>query len=97
MVDGSNLSGLCIAEVVASGGLEYSRSGFRWLLLVINVRPTFPQGLKHVLFVPVEDPCGSNPCQNGGSCSFDQDTISCTCLPHFGGDRCESGKFSQIR
>ena len=36
------------------------------------------------------NPCSSNPCQNGGTCSVDGDgEYECDCAEEFDGDRCE--------
>ena len=46
-----------------------------------------------VPFDPMEDVCHVYTCLNGGTCSADGDTFSCTCLPGFSGDQCQIGKF----
>ena len=33
-----------------------------------------------------------NPCLNGGICNDGLNTFTCTCLPGFTGDRCETSK-----
>ena len=38
------------------------------------------------------DVCESSPCQNGGSCSSINGEVSCSCMPGYQGDRCQSGK-----
>ena len=39
---------------------------------------------------PVDvDPCAENPCQNGGTCSANQDSYVCTCAPGYTATDCE--------
>lgn len=40
------------------------------------------------------DACVPNPCQNGGTCIFDESSGSfrCTCPPGFTGRTCDMGK-----
>lgn len=35
------------------------------------------------------NPCASNPCANGGQCSFLDSTYRCTCPPNFHGQTCK--------
>lgn len=38
------------------------------------------------------DPCDSDPCQNGGTCTnLGDNNFECECAPGFGGDICEEG------
>ena len=37
------------------------------------------------------DECGSNPCENGGTCTDLQDGYSCACEPGFTGTVCQTG------
>ena len=37
-------------------------------------------------------PCDSQPCLNGGTCSYIEDVLECSCRVGFTGDRCETGK-----
>ncbi|XP_038061188.1 uncharacterized protein LOC119731947 isoform X4 [Patiria miniata] len=37
------------------------------------------------------DPCWVNPCQNGGACTTIGRDYSCTCLPDFTGNDCQTG------
>jgi len=41
----------------------------------------------------VDWPCGSSPCQHGGTCFLDTDNnnYTCTCPPTHSGDLCETG------
>ena len=45
------------------------------------------------------DACIPNPCQNGGSCVFDEPTGSfrCYCPPGYTGRTCDAGKFFDKR
>ena len=45
------------------------------------------------MYLIFSGPCDINPCQNGGTCSLNGETIECTCPVRFTGMRCESGKF----
>ena len=36
--------------------------------------------------------CGSNPCQNGGSCTDKLNGYSCTCVTGYIGSHCAQGK-----
>lgn len=38
------------------------------------------------------DECASNPCQNGGTCSNNINSFSCSCPEHVHGTMCEYGK-----
>ena len=38
------------------------------------------------------DPCHSNPCQNGGTCSSSGGTHNCSCPIGYSGDDCETGE-----
>ena len=41
----------------------------------------------------VSDPCISNPCNNGGSCTSNGDnTYTCGCLDMYYGENCEKSK-----
>ena len=42
----------------------------------------------------IGDACIPNPCQNGGTCVFDEPTGSfqCTCPPGYTGRTCDMGK-----
>jgi len=35
------------------------------------------------------DPCTSNPCQNGGLCSWDGTTTNCICISGYTGAFCQ--------
>ena len=48
--------------------------------------------LKFVFFSDVNE-CGSNPCQNGGSCADLINSFSCSCRPGFSGNFCETSLF----
>ncbi|NWW94989.1 FA7 factor, partial [Rhynochetos jubatus] len=37
------------------------------------------------------NPCGTNPCNNGGVCKIRHYSYFCICPPKFGGDNCEKG------
>ena len=41
------------------------------------------------------DECGSNPCQNGGTCQDGLNTYQCSCASGYSGTYCEKGA-SQI-
>lgn len=41
---------------------------------------------------PDIDECASNPCQNGGTCSNNINSFSCSCPEHVYGTMCEYGK-----
>lgn len=45
--------------------------------------------------VSVNNACGSNPCQNQGTCN-NGNTYSCSCIKGYSGINCEIGKSSQI-
>ena len=38
------------------------------------------------------DECGSNPCENGGTCSDGVNGYTCNCNPGYDGDTCNNGK-----
>ena len=46
-----------------------------------------------MLYSVSENPCLSNPCQNGGQCApaSDYSSFSCACPPSFAGDYCQTG------
>ncbi|XP_019630974.1 PREDICTED: fibropellin-1-like isoform X2 [Branchiostoma belcheri] len=37
------------------------------------------------------DECSSNPCANGATCEDEVDGYTCSCVPGYGGDQCETG------
>lgn len=41
----------------------------------------------------IEDPCGNNTCQNGGTCQptsrLQNESFFCVCLPQYAGSNCE--------
>ena len=50
-------------------------------------------------WVTAADPCISNPCQHGGTCSRKPQQPSsyiCTCLPGMSGDHCQYGRYSSL-
>lgn len=40
--------------------------------------------------------CVPNPCKNSGTCSADGDDFSCSCIPDYTGDTCETGKSFRV-
>ena len=36
----------------------------------------------------IEDQCKQDPCENGGSCSMNNDTFTCSCSEGYHGDTC---------
>ncbi len=50
--------------------------------------------LTYFFFILLGDACIPNPCQNGGSCIFEESTGSfrCTCPPGYTGRTCDIGK-----
>ena len=46
--------------------------------------------LAFVTFIGPDDPCKSNPCLNGGTCTKEIDIYRCSCSDHFHGLNCES-------
>ena len=46
-------------------------------------------------FCPVFNPCNSNPCRNGGTCTTSGTNYICTCTSQFSGPTCDQvlGKF----
>jgi len=40
--------------------------------------------------VPIQDPCKSNPCLNGGTCTKEINTYICSCSDNYYGLKCES-------
>jgi len=49
----------------------------------------------HLLFMIIgSDPCWPNPCQNNGICMANGNSLFCTCLTGFTGQRCEIRKLS---
>lgn len=44
---------------------------------------------KFILFFAAIDPCGVNPCRNGGTCTAVVDEFKCICPMGYKGDRCE--------
>ena len=43
------------------------------------------------LLIPDIDECGSDPCQNGGTCNDLVNGYNCTCASGYTGDNCETG------
>lgn len=52
--------------------------------------------LSRFLFFCLGDACTPNPCQNGGTCVFDESggSFRCYCPPGYTGRTCDAGKFS---
>ena len=42
------------------------------------------------------DECVNHTCKNGGSCVDGVNNYSCSCLPGFNGDRCETGRYFSL-
>ena len=42
------------------------------------------------LFVDIDE-CSSDTCMNGGTCTGDVNSYSCTCVPGYTGEDCEIG------
>jgi len=47
-------------------------------------------------FNDVSDPCSSNPCQNGASCSIEITEYLCHCIAGYTGVHCETGKLNEV-
>ena len=43
----------------------------------------------HLLHVDQRNPCRSQPCTNGGSCSYEACVMTCQCPDDFTGELCE--------
>lgn len=37
------------------------------------------------------DPCNSDPCVNGGTCTYTSNSYNCSCVSGYRGDHCETG------
>ena len=46
--------------------------------------------LEGVTCASLTSPCGSNPCQNGGTCTPSGTTFTCSCPSTHTGDRCQT-------
>ena len=42
--------------------------------------------------LPDVDECGSNPCQNGGTCMDGVNSYTCSCAAGYTGQHCETGR-----
>ena len=47
--------------------------------------------LKRIISEIFLGPCNSNPCQNDGTCSHDENGFHCACVSEFTGTSCEIG------
>ena len=42
----------------------------------------------HIIYI--DDPCQSNPCLNGGTCTMDGKDFACSCIDGYTGRKCAS-------
>ena len=45
---------------------------------------------------PIQDPCESNPCEHGGTCTDMEEEYSCACESGFTGSECETDTWCHI-
>ena len=48
----------------------------------------------YVYYIPADDECLSNPCENGGSCEDQVNRYTCHCPPGYSGDHCQTGNIA---
>ena len=72
---------------VHKGKASEKTSDKRDQLCVGNI---FKQLHMFVLFSEIRE-CDSDPCTNGAACVDSVNYYSCTCMPGYTGDRCETG------
>ena len=60
----------------------------------IKARWQKSSGAFSILFILKDiDECVNHTCKNGGWCVDGVNNYSCSCLPGFTGDRCETGRY----
>ena len=59
--------------------------------LVIECTDSNVQG---IFLISDINECDSNPCLNGATCVNNLNSYSCTCVPGYEGDQCETGVFT---
>ena len=52
-----------------------------------------PSGTQSPLIPPSGDPCSSNPCSHGGTCSNNSNTYTCSCMFGYSGDNCDINSY----
>ncbi|CAH3136095.1 unnamed protein product [Pocillopora meandrina] len=52
-----------------------------------------PSGTQSPIIPPSGDPCSSNPCSHGGTCSNNSNTYTCSCMFGYSGDNCDINSY----
>ena len=85
---------LCFIKIILLWVILYFLAATRG----INFKPAGGTSVKIAVwtcqvFEVVDDPCFSEPCENGANCTaITRDVYNCSCVPGYSGVNCETGK-----